>query len=60
MLILVQRKNEKDQVHIFLGTCCKNFQIHLQKIMYLFQHTKYGVRLDFLFRSFIFAIFTLL
>ena len=47
MPILVQRKNEKDQVYIFQGTCCKNFQIHLQKIMYLFQHTKYGVHLDF-------------
>ena len=47
MPILVQRKNEKDQVYIFQGTCCKHFQIHLQKIMYLFQHTKYGVHLDF-------------
>ena len=41
MVILVQIKNELDQVHVF--------QIYLQAIMYHFEHTNYDIHQDFLF-----------
>ena len=38
---LVQTRNERDQVHIFQYTCFESFQIHLQAIMYRFEHTSH-------------------
>ena len=50
MLILVQTKNEQDQVHIFQYTYLKSFQIHLQAIIYRFEHIDHDTRQDFLFQ----------
>ena len=46
MLILVLIKSELDQVHIFLYTCCGNFQIHLQVIMYRSERINHDTHLD--------------
>ena len=41
-------KNKLDQVHIFQYTCFQSLQIHLQVIMYRFEHTNRGNHRDFL------------
>ena len=45
-LILVQKETELGQVHIYQGTCCKNFQTYLQVITYCSACTDH---LDFIF-----------
>ena len=50
MLILVETKNEQDQVHIFQYICFYNFQMHQQVIKYRFEHTSPDTRQGFLFQ----------
>lgn len=45
-LILVQKKTELGQVHIYQDTCCKNFQTYLPVITYCSACTDH---LDFIF-----------
>ena len=52
MLIQMQIKNELDQVHIFQYIYFESFQIHLQAIMYHFEHINHDNNQDFLFQSF--------
>ena len=48
MLIQVQIKIEQDQGHIFQYIYFQNSQIHLQAIMYHFEHIDHDIRLGFL------------
>ena len=50
MLILVQTKNEQNQVHIFQYTYPQSFQKHQQAIMYRTEHTNHDTHQDFLFQ----------
>ena len=47
MLILLQSKNEQNQVHMFQYTYSKSFQTHLQAIMYHTEHTSHDTHHDF-------------
>ena len=47
MLIQVQIKIEQDQGHIFQYIYFQNSQIHLQAIMYHFEHIDHDIHLDF-------------
>ena len=47
MLIQVQTQIIPDQRHIFQGTYFQNFQIHLQAVMYEFQHIIRDILHDF-------------
>ena len=48
MLIQVQTKNERDQVHLFQYIYLQSFQIHLQAIVYHSEHIDHDIRLAFL------------
>ena len=46
MLVQWLIENEQEQVHIFQYICFKNSQIHLQAIMYHYEHIHHDIHLN--------------
>ena len=53
MLILVQKENEEDQIHIFQDAYFGSSQIHQLTIMYRFEHANHHIQLIFFSKSLI-------
>ena len=49
MLILVQKENEEDQIHVFQDAYFGSSQIHQLTIMYRFEHANHHIQLIFFF-----------
>ena len=53
MLILVQKENEEDQIHVFQDAYFGSSQIHQLTIMYRFEHANHHIQLIFFSKSLI-------
>ena len=49
MLILVQKENEEDQIHVFQDAYFGSSQIHQLTIMYRFEHANHHIQFIFFF-----------
>ena len=47
ILILLLKKRELDEGHIFLYSCCKSFQIHINGLVSCFERIDHYTHLDF-------------